>query len=858
MTAKLCLIDANSLFYRAFYAIKAQLVTSRGEPTNAVFGFVRMVKKILDDIQPQFVAVCFDVGKVTHRTKKFSAYKIHRPPMPEALLSQVPYIKDVVRAYRFALCECEGFEADDVIATLTGKLSGKVDKIVIVSSDKDILQLVSEDVEVYNPYKDDGIIFTPKVVEERMGVSPGRIADLIALAGDASDNIPGAKGIGEKTALELLKTFKDIDDLIRHKEKVVRGPVRKIIGEREEDIRLSKELALLRFDAPVEADLEDLKLKGPDIEKLWEIYSRLEFRGMLKELSQERFSGAKQLAIPKRDDMGPEEIAGRIAKTGLLAFAVNEADPKNDVLNVNVACDEKTVYGVNGPQAVGALLRRDGCVMISHDVKSGRHLLRDFGIEIKGTFFDTMIAAYLLDSSRRAGELDNLIWDHLQEKTMSRQDYLGRESHFLVRLKNVLSAALKEKKLDALFCDVEMPLVDVLFEMESAGIQVDTAFLADLSAQLEKKLARIVKRIFELAGCDFNINSPKQLSEVLFHKLKLPVVKKTKTGLSTDEEVLHKLSTDFELPRLLLEYRQMAKLKTTYIDALPGLIDERTGKIHSSFNQTGTETGRLSSSDPNLQNIPIKTEMGRRVRQAFVPSKGFDVLLSADYSQVELRILAHLSEDPVLMEAFREERDIHRYTASLIFGVKEEDVTPEMRENAKRVNFGIVYGMSSYGLSKDLGIDGHTAEAFISEYFLRYPRVKAYLDGQIDFVRKNGYVMTLLGRRRYIPEIHNPNAALRQFAERQAVNAPIQGSAADLIKLAMVDLHKRLREGRFQSRLVLQVHDELVLEVVRAELKEAAGQVRRSMENILALKVPLKVSMKTGKNWLEMEEQTAA
>jgi DNA polymerase-1 len=399
-----------------------------------------------------------------------------------------------------------------------------------------------------------------------------------------------------------------------------------------------------------------------------------------------------------------------------------------------------------------------------------------------------------------------------------------------------------------------MPLADVLFDMECVGVRIDEAFLAKLSSQMEASLSKIVERIFELSGGSFNINSPKQLAEVLFHKLKLPVVKKTKTGLSTDEEVLRKLSGEFELPRILLEYRQIAKLKTTYVDALPGLIDAETGRIHSTFNQAGTETGRLSSSAPNLQNIPVKTDLGREIRRAFVPSEHFDALLSADYSQVELRILAHLSDDPVLLEAFRTGRDIHRFTASLIFGVKEEEVTPEMRENAKRVNFGIVYGMSSFGLSKDLGIDPATAQAFIAEYFLRYPRVKAYLDGQIDFVRKNGYVVTLLGRRRYIPEIHNSNAALRQFAERQAVNAPIQGSAADLIKLAMIDLHKRLRGDGFQSRLILQVHDELVLEVTRKEEKDVAAQVRRSMEHILDLKVPLDVSVKVGKNWLEMEE----
>ncbi|MDD5137500.1 MAG: DNA polymerase I [Candidatus Omnitrophica bacterium] len=853
--SKLCLIDANSLFYRAFYAIKTQLSTSQGQPTNAVFGFVRMVKKILEEVRPQYLAVCFDVSKVTHRTEKFSDYKMHRPPMPESLVSQVPYIKDVVRAYRFTVCEAPGFEADDVIATLVRKFSGKVKKTVIVSSDKDILQLVAGDVEVYNPYKDEGVIFTPKVVRERMGVAPERIADLIALMGDASDNIPGARGIGEKTALELLKTFKDADDLIRRQDKIAREAVRRIVAEHAEDIRLSKELASLRYDAPVDADLKYMEVQEPDLDKLWEIYSKLEFRGMLKELAGSRLSEPKQLSVPKKEGADPADLVRRIEKNGIFAFAVNEADKKNGILNVNVACDEEAVYGVSAPQDIRALLSAKDATVVCHDAKAVRHLLRDFGLTSQVRFFDTMIAAHLLESSRNVAELENLVWDYLQEKTLSRQDFLGKESHFLLRLEHVLSGALKEKGLDSLFRDVEMPLADVLFDMECAGVQVDKAFLGEFSSRLETSLRRIVERIFELAGSSFNINSPKQLAEVLFHKLKLPVVKKTKTGLSTDEEVLHKLSAEFELPRILLEYRQVAKLKTTYIDALPDLIDERTGRIHSTFNQTGTETGRLSSSAPNLQNIPIKTEMGREVRRAFVPSPGFDALLSADYSQVELRILAHLSEDPVLLEAFREGRDIHRFTASLIFGVKEEDVTSEMRENAKRVNFGIVYGMSSFGLSKDLGIDPATAQAFISEYFLRYPRVKAYLDGQVDFVRKNGYVMTLLGRRRYIPGIHNPNAALRQFAERQAVNAPIQGSAADLIKLAMVDLHKHLREGGFQSRLILQVHDELVLEVTRQEKEDAAGQVRRSMEHILDLKVPLDVSIKSGKNWLEMEEQ---
>lgn len=855
MTAsKLCLIDANSLFYRAFYAIKTQLANSKGQPTNAVFGFVRMVKKILNDVEPEYVAVCFDVGKVTHRTRKFAEYKIHRQPMPEALLSQVPFIKDVVKAYNFPLFECEGYEADDVIATLTRKMSGKVGKVVIVSSDKDILQLVSSNVEVYNPYKEEGLIFTPGAVRERMGVEPEKIPDLLALMGDASDNIPGAKGIGEKTARELLSKFDGVDDLLKRSGDISRQAVRSIVEEREEDIRLSRDLAGLYFEVPIEAKLEALELKKPDNQRLWELFSELEFRGLLKELSQERMSSSpsKEFSVEKKEaDAAWLEREAREKK--LFAFYLNESLPLENTLKANVAFGEGAVYSLDGADGIKKLLSLEECTAVCHDVKSARHELSGRGLRTATGFFDTMIAGHLVESSRTSADLDNLIWDYLGEKTLSRQDYLGRESHFLLRLEKALSLILSEKGMGKLFTEVEMPLVDVLFEMESAGISIDSEFLKTLSVQLERKLDELIGRIYKLAGCEFNINSPKQLAEVLFVKLRMPSVKKTKTGFSTDEEVLSRLSTTHELPALLLEYRQLSKLKTTYVDALPGLVNRTTGKIHSTFNQTGTETGRLSSSSPNLQNIPIKTELGRSIRKAFVPSEGFDEILSADYSQIELRILAHLSGDEALTEAFNKGLDIHRHTASLIFGVNEDEVTEEMRENSKRVNFGIVYGMSAYGLARDLKIDPATAEAFIAEYFLRYPKVKGYLDSQLDFARKNGFVSTILGRRRYIPEIHNKNQAIRQFAERKAINAPIQGSAADLIKLAMIELSKCLKKRGLMSRLIIQVHDELVLEIKKEEKKKAVELVGECMEKAMTLKVPLKVSIKSGKNWMEVE-----
>ncbi|MFH1691352.1 MAG: DNA polymerase I [Candidatus Omnitrophota bacterium] len=855
VNSRLCLIDANSLFYRAFFAIKAQLVTSSGQPTNAVFGFVKMVNKVLEDLKPDYIAVCFDVAKKTHRNEKFADYKINRAAMPQELVSQVPLIKAVVEAHHFSQFQAQGFEADDVIASIVHQAAKKVAKIVIVSSDKDILQLVSDSVEVYNPYKDDGIVFTRDVVEKKFGVSPEKICDLIALMGDASDNIPGAKGIGEKTARQLLADFEDVEDLIKHVARIKRDKLRKIVEDSHEAIMLSKDLATLRHDVPLEVNLPDLKRRDPDIEALWQLYSRLEFKGMLKNLADKRLSAGSGLKfeIPKKDIVDFSKVIARIQQEGVFSFYVNEEEFKHGSLKVNIAFDDRGVYEV-GPESLEHLFSCAEWIAVGHDVKRARHILRSYGIQTKVKFFDTMIAAYLLESSKTAVLLENLLWDHLSLKGVSRLDYLGKESHFVFKLYAVLTKSLQEKNLFSLFEDVEMPLADILFDMEVTGVKIDAAFLGDLSQDLDKRLQKLIASIYDLAGSPFNINSPKQLAEILFHRLKLPPVKRIKTGFSTNEEVLTKLSIDHELPKFLLEYRQISKLKTTYVDALPGLVDAKTGKIHTCFNQTVTETGRLSSSNPNLQNIPIKTDLGASIRRAFIPSKGFDEVLSADYSQIELRMLAHLSGDEALSQAFKEGRDIHRYTASLIFSCDENAVSDEMRDNSKRVNFGIIYGMSPYGLAKDLKIDARTAESFISEYFARYPKVKSYLDSQIALVEKNGFVMTILGRRRYIPEINNANAALRQFAQRQAINAPVQGSAADLIKLAMISIQRQLAASGLKSRMILQIHDELVFEVKDKEKEELVGLVRHAMENAFALRVPVKVKVYIGKNWLQMEE----
>jgi DNA polymerase-1 len=855
--AKLCLIDGNSLFYRAFYAIKAPLTTSSGQPTNAVFGFVKMIRKILDDLAPEYLAVCFDVGRVTHRTEKFAAYKMHRQPMPDGLISQVPLIKDVVRAYDFALFEKEGFEADDVIATVVHRMTGQFKKIVVISSDKDILQLVGVHVEVYNPYKEEGIVFGPDLVKERMGVTPERIKDLISLMGDASDNIPGAPGIGEKTARALLEEFESLDGLLKNLSRIKRESVRRIIEQNLDTIALSRDLATLRIDVPLVFDVEALRVKDADPEKLWDIFSRLEFKGMLKELCAQRLSCPAPLgATVLRKSVADESaLLKEIEAKKYFSFYIEKDEDEPERCRVNIAWDTEATTEVDNPKFLSALFGLPHVEAVGYDIKRCLHVLRRWGVkDPRVAFFDVKLAGYCADSSRGAFELESLLWNRLKLTGISRQEYFGKESHFLLKLKEVLEQVLKENGLWRLYKDIEMPLAGILFEMEASGIAVDVPALLRLSRALDQRLRKLVGLIYDAAGCEFNINSPKQCGEVLFQKLKLPAGRKTKTGFSTDEEVLTKLSRDYDLPKSLLEYRQLAKLKTTYVDVLPGLVNTGTHRLHTTFHQEGTETGRLSSSNPNLQNIPIKTEVGAKIRGAFVAGEGFDELIAADYSQVELRVLAHLSGDAAVIAAFRKDADIHRATAALIFGVPESDATPAMRENAKRVNFGIVYGMSAYGLAKDLNIDPKTAETFIEEYFLRYPQVKEYLDSQIAFVKKHGYVTTLLGRRRYIPEIKSANAAVRQFAERQAINAPIQGSAADLIKMAMIALERRFKEKKFESRMVLQVHDELIFEVKIKEKSALAAAVKDGMENCFQLCVPLKVKVQAGKSWLEMNE----
>ncbi|MGA2774556.1 MAG: DNA polymerase I [Candidatus Omnitrophota bacterium] len=810
---RLYLIDATAFCYRAFYALPG-LTTSSGQPTNAVYGFLNILNKVLKEKKPQYLAVCFDVSRKTFRSKKFAEYKIQRQPMPDDLISQIPLIKELVSAYGLPLFEKEGFEADDIIATLAKSAKAEGLLVTIVSNDKDILQLVDDKVEVFSPYKDTGVIYDIEKVRERFDVSPGQIADIIALMGDSVDNIPGVKGVGEKTASSLIAQFGSVEKLLEHPEKIKQDKLKSLILENIEMIKLNRELAVLYADVDIEFSLDKIKIGRPDTKALYRIFKALEFRKLLKEFSPEQ---------------GFEPAAAVKLKEDELIILAEE------IKNYNKG-----------------ILKDPKVKKIGHDLKKIKVSLGQEGVAFEGLYFDIMIAAYLLNPSRMSYSLEDVAFDYLNASPMAAPDSKAAEN-IIARLKPVLEKELIEKDLFKLFCELEMPLVGVLSEMELYGIKIDTDLLKDLSSQLEKRLIKLIEGVYDLSGTQFNINSPKQLREILFERLKLPVIKKTKTGPSTDEEVLNRLAHKHKLPALLLEYRQLTKLKNTYIDALPALIDKRTGRIHTSFNQTGTETGRLSSSNPNLQNIPVKTDIGRNIRKAIVAEGKDYYLISSDYSQVELRILAHLSRDEKLITAFREDKDIHKATAASLYDVGEPEVDDSMRETAKRVNFGLIYGQTSYGLSRDLKISPPDAQNFIDAYFIKYPRVREYINAQIATAEERGFVTTILGRRRYLPEINNKNANIRAFAQRQAVNTPIQGSAADMIKLAMIRIQDEIRANNLKSRLVMQIHDELVFEAPKDELKELTCLVRLKMENVFKLNVPIRVDIKQGRNWLEME-----
>ena len=891
--SELYLIDGSAYIHRAYHAIKP-LSTSRGVPTHAVYGFTAILRRLLRERNPRYLAVAFDTKGPVFRHQLYDRYKANRPPMPEDLARQIPYIRQMVMAYRIPLLEQDDQEADDLIASVAGRMVREGHKVVIVSGDKDLLQLVSPNTSLWDPMNDR--VMDEAAVQEKYGLPPGRLLDYFALTGDSSDNIPGVPGIGPKSAQKLISEHGDLEGLYRNLDGMKASKTVQQLRDHRAEAFLSRDLVRLNAAADVPGDIEHYRMVESDPVLLRDLLTELEFHSLLKEeVRAAKIETSRFHLVQGEDELAP--LGQRLAATRLLA--VDTETDSLDTLTVRLVgvslaveagdawylpcghCDDagEPVPGqLPLPRLVAFLrpfLEDPGTTKVGHNLKFDLAVLaapHNGAIQLAGPLYDTMIGAWLLDPDRHSYKLDDLCreidlrmtsfaevtgGDKAEDafcrvgleaaKNYSCEDVYGAMQLYLQQ-----QPRLAQADLLPLMRDVEGPLIPVLAAMEQAGIRVDSDLLAVLSREFGQRLEEDEQAIYASAGMTFNINSPKQLGEVLFERLQLPKGRKTKTGWSTDVKVLESLSLTHELPALILQYRNLAKLKSTYVDKLASLRNPRTGRVHTSFNQCGTATGRLSSSNPNLQNIPIRTEEGRRIRSAFVASKGCR-LLAADYSQIDLRVLAHYSGDPELLAAFRNGQDIHRRTAAEIFFVAPELVTSEMRRVAKTINFGIVYGMSSFGLASQLHVSRKEAQTFIDRYFAHFSGIKEFMESIVGQAKTDGYVTTLLGRRRYLPEINSRNRVQREFAERTAINTPIQGTAADIIKLAMLRVHRELCRRRLQTRLLLQIHDELVLETPRSELDEVSVLVQEHMEGAMALRVPLVVHLGHGQS-LEKEE----
>ncbi|MBN2119776.1 MAG: DNA polymerase I [Candidatus Omnitrophica bacterium] len=828
----LYLVDGTSFSYRAFFAIR-DLRNSQGFPTGAVFGFVNILKKILKEFKPLYLGICFDVSRKTFRQDKFKDYKITRPPTPDELKLQIPRIQEVVKALRIPIAQMPGYEADDVIATLADKAKEFGFKCLVFSSDKDILQIVEDKtVMLYNPNKE--ILLDEQRVLKDMGVAPRNIPDLLGLCGDSTDNIPGVKGIGPKNAVNLIESFGSIENILENMQKIPRDSLRKLIAESKDSAFLSKDLATLDRAVPIDLKLEDLKIGLPDKDRLCSIFRELEFKSLMKEFS----------SSAPGSDVSVKEYSPSVAKK-----------IKQDKEFIFYICRESVYIYFSGliykaaPGKIQEHLEDPDIKKVTFDIKEAILQFAKYNIRLRLPFFDVMIASFILKSHLQDLSLEDIIWEHLNI-AQQEIDQLSKVS-FIERVYRVLEDKLKNHSLDKLFYEIETPLAEVLAWMESSSIGIDLDFLKKYLSSLKEKQSSLEKEIFDTAGLKFNLNSPKQLSEILFSKLGLKPVKRTKTGFSTNEEALSKLKTKHPVIEKILSYRKLTKLLSTYIEPFISQAQAHKGKIFTRFSQVSTSTGRIVSFSPNLQNIPIKEEQGKAIRAAFIPSFKGGVILAADYSQIELRILAHISKDEHLLEAFNTNKDIHRFTASLLFSKQEKDVSLSQREFAKRINFGIVYGMSPYGLAKELGVSLDEAESFISEYFVRYPGVKRYIDYTQELAQKQGFVTTIFGRRRYLENIESYNKGLVEYSLRQAINAPIQGTAADIIKLAMIKVFQEFKSRNFSSRLIIQIHDELVFDVEPSELEELKSLTKDIMEKVVSLSVPIKVNIQWGNTWLE-------
>ena len=883
---RLFLIDGSSYIYRAYFAIR-HLSNSQGMATNAIFGFTNMLLKVIRELKPDQLAVIFDSKGPTFRKEIYPDYKANRAAMPEDLVPQIPYIKRIVQAFNLPGIEMPGYEADDIIATLAKKFSAEGMEVTVVTGDKDLMQIVDDHIQLLDTMKDK--VYGPAEVAERFG-GADKVVEVQALSGDSSDNIPGVPGIGEKTAKMLIDEFGDVETLLANLDQL-KGKRRENLENYADLARLSKKLVTLVDNLDLEVDDHAFTLAEPDREALTELFKECEFYKLLQEFSvdtKNRAESAGYRVVLTESDL--DELVAALEQSERFAFDTETTSldaMRADLVGLSFAVTAGEAWYVpvghhylgmpeqlpldRVLEAVRPLLASPRQLKIGQNLKYDILVLARAGVEVSGPIYDTMLASYLANPATRSHGMDNLAAELLNYHTISYSEvagsgkkqigfeevevekattYAAEDADITLRLYEKLVPMVTEQHQDGLLNDVEMPLLQILAGMERAGIRINPEFLGGLSADMEKKLAVLEAEIHQLAGGPFNIGSPKQLGEVLFEKLGLPKGKKTKTGWSTDVEVLNKLAEEHEIAAKILDYRSLMKLKGTYTDALPKLIHPETGRIHTSFNQAVTATGRLSSSDPNLQNIPIRTEEGRRIREGFIPSDGC-VLLSADYSQVELRILAHMADEPALKEAFARGEDIHRSTASEVLGLFPEMVTDEQRRAAKAINFGVVYGISAFGLAKQLGINRREAQQFIDTYFERYPGIRTFMDACIAEAREKMYVTTLLGRRCAIPEINSKNGAVRGYAERNAINYPVQGSAADIIKLAMVKIAARLAEEGLKTQMLLQVHDELVFDVPQAELEKVSALVKSEMQGAVDLSVPLLVEVGSGRNWRE-------
>ena len=868
---KLVAIDGNSIMNRAFYGIMNSklLMTTDGIYTNAIYGFLTILLKMINDEKPDYLCVAFDLKAPTFRHKKYEDYKGTRKGMPDELRVQMPIIKDVLRAMNITICELEGYEADDIIGTLSKKAEEEGMKTLLLTGDKDYLQLATENVTVRIPTTKMGNTestdYTPEVIKEKYGIDPIQFIQIKGLMGDSSDNIPGVPGVGEKTAFSLITKYHDLDNIYNSLDEGkeldgIKGKLKEKLIENRELAFLSRDLGTIFKEVPLDFDIDDLKIKEYNSSELYNLFVRLQFKNFIEKLGL------------KADESGGSKQNCDIPELNIKDFSEINLDGVNEISyyfkngKLAVCVNDIEYYTSNPSDEDLKKIFESDILKIGHGEKADYLELKSKGFNPKNMMFDLTIASYILNPAKDNYRLDEMILEVLgivleskkenvqlglfdiPENEDKKEEY-SRYALYILKCKEKYETELKEKNQFHLFEDIEMPLMRVLAEMEFSGVLVDREIIDEFSKKLSSSVDNLTHEIWNMVGTEFNINSPKQLGEILFEKLQLPVIKKTKSGYSTDADVLEKLRLEHPIIDKILEYRTLNKLKATYIDGIIPLIKE-DGRVHAKFNQTVTATGRISCTEPNLQNIPIRTEIGKELRKMFVAKEGF-TFLDADYSQIELRVLAHISGDENMIHAFNSGEDIHAMTASQVFDVPLEDVTKQMRSEAKAVNFGIVYGISDFGLATNIGTSRKKAKEYIEKYFAKYPGIKAYMDRTVKECKEKGYVETLWGRRRYVPEIKSNNFNVRQFGERVAMNAPIQGTAADIIKIAMINIEKELEDKKLESKLLLQVHDELVIETKLEEIETVRELLVRNMENVIKMDVPLKVEAGEGKTWFD-------